>query len=157
MQCLACQYDLSGLPAGNCPECGRSFDPRIRITFGPAPDSTRIRWLLITAIFGMSWPLLLTLWLYAAYAVGRITLGRWPNLEGGDDPSSMPIVSAMVGPWSVGTILAFPMIGMGVFAAACLVQLPGRARKIAISLGALALALAVTLSMSIDVWGWFFD
>ena len=27
MLCRDCQYDLSGLGAGPCPECGRRFDP----------------------------------------------------------------------------------------------------------------------------------
>ena len=27
MYCSACEYDLNGLKAGNCPECGRAFEP----------------------------------------------------------------------------------------------------------------------------------
>ena len=27
MYCLACEYDLNGLETGNCPECGRAFEP----------------------------------------------------------------------------------------------------------------------------------
>lgn len=33
MQCFDCQYDLVGLAAGRCPECGRHFDPADPGTF----------------------------------------------------------------------------------------------------------------------------
>ncbi|MHC5028803.1 MAG: RING finger protein [Planctomycetota bacterium] len=33
MFCRSCQYELAGLVAGRCPECGRPFDPSDRSTF----------------------------------------------------------------------------------------------------------------------------
>ncbi|MCP4836062.1 MAG: hypothetical protein GY895_15005 [Phycisphaera sp.] len=33
MQCFDCHYDLVGLAAGRCPECGRHFDPADPATF----------------------------------------------------------------------------------------------------------------------------
>jgi hypothetical protein len=42
MYCFQCRYELSGLPAGVCPECGRRFDPA-------DPGSYRLRPSLLTA------------------------------------------------------------------------------------------------------------
>ncbi|MDG1359963.1 MAG: hypothetical protein P8P71_05930 [Phycisphaerales bacterium] len=36
MHCHGCQYDLTGLAAGACPECGRRFDPADPATFAAA-------------------------------------------------------------------------------------------------------------------------
>jgi hypothetical protein len=33
MRCLSCNYDLIGLAAQRCPECGRDFDPADEKTF----------------------------------------------------------------------------------------------------------------------------
>ncbi|MHC5002063.1 MAG: hypothetical protein ACYTJ0_02975 [Planctomycetota bacterium] len=33
MYCRSCQYDLTGLDTGRCPECGRPFDPSDPTTF----------------------------------------------------------------------------------------------------------------------------
>ncbi len=33
MYCISCEYRLSGLEAGRCPECGRAFDPADSSTF----------------------------------------------------------------------------------------------------------------------------
>jgi hypothetical protein len=38
MRCLNCRYDVRGLAAARCPECGRAFDPADATTFaGPLP------------------------------------------------------------------------------------------------------------------------
>ncbi len=37
-RCIACDYGLTGLPAGTCPECGRPFDPIDPSTFTTPGD-----------------------------------------------------------------------------------------------------------------------
>ncbi|MDG2020403.1 MAG: hypothetical protein P8J59_00480 [Phycisphaerales bacterium] len=43
MHCRDCQYDLSGLKAGPCPECGRRFDPADPASFA-AESGFEHRW-----------------------------------------------------------------------------------------------------------------
>lgn len=51
--CLTCRYELSGLDAGACPECGRAFDPADPRSTSPVatrrPSVRRILLLLATA------------------------------------------------------------------------------------------------------------
>lgn len=39
MHCRRCEYDLTGLPAGACPECGRPFDPADERSFAAHPGA----------------------------------------------------------------------------------------------------------------------
>jgi len=43
MHCLDCGYDLRELPEPRCPECGREFDPKDRMSWGTADSSSIIR------------------------------------------------------------------------------------------------------------------
>lgn len=55
MHCRDCEYDLSGLPAGACPECGRAFDPADPSSFltRPGAATPALWWLIgILAVLG---------------------------------------------------------------------------------------------------------
>ena len=54
MHCTSCQYDLAGLEAGACPECGRRFDPGDPATFGiPGFEHRRRRVMIGVAAAGL--------------------------------------------------------------------------------------------------------
>ena len=42
MFCLGCRYSLTGLDEHRCPECGRTFDPRDKTTFGPSKKARSV-------------------------------------------------------------------------------------------------------------------
>ena len=42
MYCLKCYYDLRGLPANRCPECGRGFSPDNPASFSSTPRPDRL-------------------------------------------------------------------------------------------------------------------
>jgi hypothetical protein len=48
MRCPDCGYDLRGLPSGQCPECGRAFDPSDPASYLGRPLSGRT--LLVEAV-----------------------------------------------------------------------------------------------------------
>lgn len=59
MFCRRCDYELSGLPAGMCPECGGAFDPADDETVSPHPGAARrgIRILIaVLAVLGLLLP-----------------------------------------------------------------------------------------------------
>jgi hypothetical protein len=88
--CKACEYDLAGLGAGPCPECGRVFDPAEARTFNSRPRRERdARAFAIGAvcIAGLAWvPVVL---IHVCLVVARLRLGRWPHRMGLDDPKEM--------------------------------------------------------------------
>ena len=49
--CKHCGYDLHGLPANRCPECGREFDPaereRVLARINSSPPIRRYRWVAV--------------------------------------------------------------------------------------------------------------
>ena len=61
MFCPSCEYDLTGVAAERCPECGRPFDPREPETVGLAPTrAMRIRmhafgWSAVVAVVAVAW------------------------------------------------------------------------------------------------------
>lgn len=161
MECLGCRFELTGLPSNICPECSRPFDPGIRTTFAPrvahAPPPPRL-WLTLLAGAALSTPFLLTLWLFAAYAVARLVLGRWPHLQGADDPKSIPIVQLMLVPWTLGTTLALPAMLLGLALLSWHIARRARRSIIALILSVMTWPLAIALNNQlVDVWGWFLD
>jgi hypothetical protein len=47
--CRRCGYCIRSLPAGNCPECGRSFDPAVRRSFDSSAAARHLRKWLVRA------------------------------------------------------------------------------------------------------------
>ncbi len=87
MYCLGCNYDLSGLGAGPCPECGQAFDPGDDSTFSDVPRRERsARWCEIIIIALAANPLIAYILVHATLVAARVSLGRWPNRWGRDAP-----------------------------------------------------------------------
>src|SRR5262245_52788825 len=113
MFCRACGYELRGLGAGACPECGRGFDPADTASFLGDEELKRQRrrraWIGWAATIGASWPLVLFAWLHLMLVVARLVLGRWPHRTGRDDPKFIEIVGEM---HAVGILamLALPLL-----------------------------------------------
>jgi hypothetical protein len=59
MRCLACGYDLRGLPENRCPECGRAFDPGDSATFlCRQADGRKYLAAALLGLFGMTTPIM---------------------------------------------------------------------------------------------------
>ncbi len=52
MLCRRCDYILTGLVAGPCPECGRPFDPGDDRSFAMATRANRARMPLLLIVLG---------------------------------------------------------------------------------------------------------
>lgn len=156
MQCLGCQYDLDGLSCRTCPECGRAFDPDDPATFGPVPRST---FPVVAGMASAVWPFAVTLWMFAAYVVGRFQLGRWPETGGLDDPKSIPVVRVMHTIWTIVFPTVVPSIAAAFFASAIVAMRDRRPRAAACIVGLGIFSWGATLGVCrwIDVWEWFFD
>jgi hypothetical protein len=158
MECLTCRYDLSGVPAGPCPECGQKFDPRDRATYGPIL-SRRLprRWLFWVCPIAAAAPLWVHAWLHLMLIVARLELGRWPHRGGADDPSCIPWVNAMHALGWLGILASPVLIPLGVAGLAFLfVYEPVRALVLAGIVG-LCWAATFLLGDPAQVWVWFMD
>jgi hypothetical protein len=110
--CRSCRYDLAGLAAGPCPECGALFDPADPETF---TDLRAPRGIVALSCVVAAIPWISILSLYATWFAGRVALGHWPR-PSQDDPKDI----ADIGLWYV---LALGLIGI-----TCLALLPRPAR-----------------------------
>lgn len=70
--CRSCRYDLAGLAAGPCPECGVLFDPSNPETF---TDLRAPRGIIIASLLLAAFPWASVLAMYGAWCVGRLHLG----------------------------------------------------------------------------------
>ena len=52
MLCGRCDYDLRGLEAGLCPECGRRFDPRDERSFAKITRAKRVIFPVLSIMVG---------------------------------------------------------------------------------------------------------
>ena len=75
--CLACGYDLRGLPAGACPECGLAFDPADQAREeSAAARRAAWPWVGFPTLIAFALPLLTV----HAYAVATaLQYGAWPS------------------------------------------------------------------------------
>lgn len=130
MYCRSCHYDLRTLPAGCCPECAAAFDPADVATWSVHPFARGDRAFVlvqVTAAAMMLWfPLLVHVMLVAA----RLSLGRWPNRMGGDDPKDVAGLGALYA-LAVLSMLALTPVGAATtLITPCLAAATGRWRVI---------------------------
>lgn len=154
MKCRRCGYSLAGLAVRLCPECGRPFHPGNPDSYlTDKEDEQRTRLLCWSACLGAGIPLPLTAWLFLSYLVGRLVLGRWPDVNA-DDPHEMLGVNLMHAVGDCVLLLSPVAIVLGI---AALLRIYARSSR----WGAISLAIIVAswivagaLSAWIDVWGW---
>ena len=125
MNCLDCEYDLRGLPAGSCPECGRAFDPLDPSSFRPGNSrSPRLpmHLALLIVIASSLVPVLHVVSGHLALVAARLSLGHWPHRFGRDDPKYIGGgVGFLHSVWMILTVLLIPaIVAWLVFAAAAM-------------------------------------
>jgi hypothetical protein len=112
MRCLQCEYDLRGLPAGSCPECGSAFDPRDPSSFWSAnsPGARLAKSIPpLVVITSAMVPVLHVLAGHLALVVARLSLGHWPDRNGKDDPKYINFaVDFLHSIWMLLTVLLLP-------------------------------------------------
>jgi len=83
MECLSCRYSLVGLERGECPECGREFDPGDRSTFGPRTFAERFDHLVLPPALA---------WVMVLLAVTLLVLFSSPDGRLRDSIDLVPVV-----------------------------------------------------------------
>src|SRR5262245_60167127 len=99
MHCFGCGYELRGLPAGACPECGRAFNPSDPQTFGDAPPRWNparviVVWSQRAFYVAVASPWMVFVFSNLALILARLERGHWPNRMGGQPPEHSPLANA---------------------------------------------------------------
>lgn len=158
MNCLGCGYELEGLPAGPCPECGRAFDPADERTYTLPRWEAPPRGLLALSVAALASPVLLHLLLHVMLLVARVQLGRWPHTHGLDGPSSMGGVVRLVWSAAILALFAAPMVMPLGFLGLAAVWAADRWRGLLGAVVVLTLWAALWLiGDPLGVWIWFFE
>lgn len=164
MFCLACDYDLSGLAPGRCPECGRAFDPADPDSFGAEPGSARRArraWRLeVSVVLAGAVPLAANLFAFAALLLARVSLGAWPPRGRWDGATSTVLMDATALVAAVLSLLTLPallaMLLLLPFLATS--DAPRRLARGAVLGGALWIAGLLLIRWDpARVWVWIFD
>jgi hypothetical protein len=159
MECLGCGYDHRGSPAGPCPECGRAFDPADPKTYGPRGLNWFDRHLLHLSLIASAMPLVWLVLLHVNLVAARITLGRWPNRSGADDPKH---IGGLAEAAYMLTVTAWLLIPIGIICNVVLVlagAARGRWRTVAFIFAVFFSIWAVVIAIGdpADAILWFFD
>jgi hypothetical protein len=153
--CRDCLYDLETLPAGACPECGRAFDPDDPSTYAISERRGVPDWLVKATAVMLAWPGILTLCVFALYAIARIELGRWPNTWGADDPRGIVYVRPLYVVTMIGAVATPVFVLLG---ASCFIFVawhrPAKGLQLA---GLTVVAWMFFYFVGDDVWRWFMD
>lgn len=162
--CIGCDYELRGLGAGSCPECGRAFDPEdassVRSERQRRKRSRLTRWLVGWAIAVGCTPLIANLLGFVSLAIARVSLGRWPHRGGMDDPKYVDGVRVIGAVAILTLVLSLPAV-LAVCALALAIAARREVRR-ALLIGTLALTLwligfALARWDLARVWYWLFD
>jgi hypothetical protein len=117
MHRVRCDYDLQGVAAGACPECGRAFDPANPETWSASPAFKRRRLERAAIVIGcLAAPgPLWTAWLIGLeYLAARAWLGREPRMYW-DNPYQLgPLVRVLHGAATMGCWLTPMLTWIGV-------------------------------------------
>ncbi len=76
MFCKGCGYDVSGIGADRCPECGRAFDPSNAATFDTVPRRTRRRRTVVRLLLAAAVLAAIIATFPRGYAEGRLTIAQ---------------------------------------------------------------------------------
>ena len=164
MHCIDCEYELQGLQAGCCPECGRAFDPGDASSYVQRGELMRTRWLsrlLGRGILACGCvPLLANGCGFASLIAARASLGRWPHRGGADDPKSISGVATIS---MVAMLLLFASFMIPCVMSVLMVMLSAQGAKI--RAGQIALVGFVLWLIGIlvfwwdpaEVWRWIAD
>lgn len=164
MYCIGCQYELRGLEAGPCPECGLVFDPSdpssYSLVAGYMPNEDRVRWIERLLIASGAVPVIANVFGYVSLLIARVSLGRWPYRGGRDDPSDVPGVGLTGLIAILLAIMIFPALLAVIVFALSLVS--HRALERAARGAVLALVLWIVGYVLIrtdpaEVWSWLWD
>ena len=123
MYCRTCRYDLRGLDAVTCPECGAAFDPRDPETyFKTRHERPASFWFALVCLLGCAGPFIELGLIHLALVAARVSLGRWPQRFGMDDPKDLTGIGAAayylasLGFFLVPMSLAFVLVGVTMYA-----------------------------------------
>lgn len=92
IRCKRCNYDLHGLAAEACPECGRPFDPADELTYASTLPSRKL--LYMATLAGVVIAMIPLALMYLEAATARSELGRWP-VPSMDDPKGISSIQAL--------------------------------------------------------------
>lgn len=106
--CRTCGYSLYGLTERSCPECSTPFNPSDPSTFHTGAERAQRKKLLALSCVAAAPPWLTLIGGHAALMIARLSLGRWPNRMGADDPGSIHWVALPILVFAVGWLLLIP-------------------------------------------------
>lgn len=162
--CFGCDYELTGLGEGRCPECGLGFDALNPSTFASshslAKRNRRLRSYEIALIAVGLVPFTANSLGFGALLVARMTLGRWPYRGGWDDPSNVPGVGLLAILAILLVVMSLPAFLTGFFLVIALISHKAWMRLVRsgfLAVGIWAYGFSFTLWDPAEVWMWLWD
>lgn len=157
--CAQCRYDLQGLPAGPCPECGQRFDPADDATFYIRTNWYERPWFTGLCVATVLLPLHCWLMLHLTWVVARLSLGYWPR-PSLDDPKGIAVIGPLL--WAtLILIVLMPLALAGLWVLPMIALSRGRWMRAAVQLFAGVMLITIGIALlrwdPFDVAVWFMD